>query len=362
MKMKKVLRIIGKVLLGIWGLAVVLILGMTILTSKEKDELADAGYINTVTVNGKDLNYNAYGNRDGDHVIVTISGLGVADYGVMSHYITDSVSEDNYIINIDREGYGFSEDSLKEQTVEHIVDTYRTALKEIGVEGPYVLLPHSIGGVYATYWECTYPEEIEGIVFLDSAEITEDAVYEDMDITYSDYAFAALSKTGLQRVIYDSLYIGSPAWVEEPEVSYARYLNIHSGGSFASVSETKLSNENLKKAFHVLTENEIPKVYINASSAFQTKEEFVDYIEYVNALLASQGKEKYFDLSDDTKTEEVAQGYIDSCTQWREEHIMPYIESLGNCRYVEIAGDHLIYQQKPDEVAKVVEEFLEELE
>lgn len=206
----KVLKIIGKVLLGALVVAFVLVIGISIVhtmtTSKEKGELSDDGYINTVTVNGKDLNYNAYGNRDGEHVIVTISGLSVHDYGVMSHYVTDSQSEDNYIVNIDREGYGFSEDSFEEQTAEHIVDTYRSALKEIGVEGPYVLLPHSIGGIYATYWECTYPEEIEGIVFLDTTEITEDAFFEDMDITCSDYILAGLSKTGLQRFVYDSIY------------------------------------------------------------------------------------------------------------------------------------------------------------
>ena len=44
----------------------------------------------------------------------------------------------------------------------------------------------------------------------------------------------------------------------------------------------------------MLKKNEIPKLMINASSAFQTKEEFVDYIEYVNALLATQGKEEFF--------------------------------------------------------------------
>ena len=366
MKMvKKTLKIIGIILLCVLTLAVVFAIVMSIIhtvsTSREKGELADAGYINTVTVNGKNLNYNAYGNKGGEHVIVTISGLGVNDYGIMSHYVTDSLSDNNYIINIDREGYGFSEDSFEEQTVEHIVNTYRTALKEIGVDGPYILLPHSIGGVYATYWECTYPEEIEGVVFLDTSEITENAVFEDMDVTWSDYIVAGLSKTGMQRLAYDSLYMGSPAWVEEPERSYTKYLNIHSGGSFASVSETKLANENLKTVFNMLKKTEIPKLMINASSAFQTEKDFVDYIEYANALLVAQGKEEYFDLSDEAKTKEVAQRYIDNSTKWREENTMPYIESLGNCQYVGIPGDHLIYQQKPEEVAKAVKNFLKTL-
>lgn len=38
------------------------------------------------------------------------------------------------------------------------------------------------------------------------------------------------------------------------------------------------------------------------------------------------------------------------------------VEALGNCQYVGIPGDHLIYQQKPDDVAEAVEQFLEALE
>lgn len=363
--MKKFLKITIKVFFVVLIMMVVFVIGMTVVhkikTSKEKSELAENGYINTVTVNGKDLNYNAYGNIEGEHVIVTISGLSVNDYGIMSHFVTDSLSNDNYIVNIDREGYGFSEDSLEEQTVEHIVNTYRTALKEIGIDGPYVLLPHSIGGIYATYWECAYPDEIEKIVFLDTSEITENA-YFDMDISFMDYFLAFLSKTGLQRLAYKNLYMGSPAWVEEPELSYTKYLYIHSGGSFASVSETKLANENLKTVLNMLKQTEIPKVYINASSSFQTTEDFIDYIEYANATLSANGKEDYFSLSDDAKTKEVAQRHIDSGTQWRENNIIPYIEALGNCEYVGIPGDHLIYQQKPDEVAEEIKKFLGTLE
>ena len=183
-----------------------------------------------------------------------------------------------------------------------------------------------------------------------------------MDMSFTDYILACFTKTGLQRLAYKNLYMGSPAWVEEPELSYTRYLDIHSGGSFAAVSETKLANENLKTVLNVLIQTEIPKVYINASSSFQTTENFVAYIEYANASLASNGKSEYFSLSDDAKTEETAQRYIDSCTQWRENNIMPYIEALGNCKYVGIPGDHLIYQQKPDEVAEAIKKFLGTLE
>ena len=109
--------------------------------------------------------------------------------------------------------------------------------------------------------------------------------------------------------------MGSPAWVKGIELSDTKYLDIHSGGSFSVVSETKLANENLKTVLNMLTQTEIPKVYINASSSFQTTEDFIDYIEYANATLSANEKEDYFSLSDDAKTKEVAQRYIDSYTQ-----------------------------------------------
>lgn len=332
-----------------------------IMTSKEKKSLGNAGYINTVTVGKTEINYSVYGKADGKHKIVTISGLGVNDYAVMSHYMLDELAVENYIINIDREGYGFSDDSRQPQTAAHIVDVYRKTLKQLGIEAPYILLPHSIGGVYATYWECTYPDEIEAIAFLDSSEITEGASFEDMDITLVDYLTSCAAKTGIQRLAYNKLFIGPPPWVEEPVASYARYLNIHGSGSFACNDESRLANENLQTAYNALTKTDMPKIYINASSSFETTEDFVEYIKYANANLTAGGRKEYFNLDDSAHTEEVAKKYIASCAEWRESRVMPYIEALGNCEYIGIPGDHLIYEHKPEDVKKALNSFINSL-
>lgn len=42
-----------------------------------------------------------------------------------------------------------------------IVDETRTALKKAKIDGPYVLMPHSISGVYAEYYTAAYPREDE---------------------------------------------------------------------------------------------------------------------------------------------------------------------------------------------------------
>ena len=75
--------------------------------------------------------------------------------------MTKSIEEDNQLIFIDRAGYGFSEDTKTDRTVEQIVEDYRTVLKNMGEEGPYILLAHSISGLYVSYWQNKYPDEIE---------------------------------------------------------------------------------------------------------------------------------------------------------------------------------------------------------
>ena len=45
----------------------------------------------------------------------------------------------------------------------------REALEAVGINGPYILCPHSYSGLEAVYWAQNYPDEIEAIIGLDMA-------------------------------------------------------------------------------------------------------------------------------------------------------------------------------------------------
>ena len=51
-----------------------------------------------------------------------------------------------------------------ERTLQNEVEEIRSALTESNINGPYVLMPHSISGLHAIYYANTYPDEIEGII------------------------------------------------------------------------------------------------------------------------------------------------------------------------------------------------------
>ncbi|MBO2533307.1 MAG: hypothetical protein CW342_10555 [Thermoactinomycetaceae bacterium] len=55
----------------------------------------------------------------------------------------------------------------REQTVENIVQEIRHALKEADIQGPYILMPHSISGVYSMYYANTYPDEVKAVMGID---------------------------------------------------------------------------------------------------------------------------------------------------------------------------------------------------
>jgi len=69
----------------------------------------------------------------------------------------------------DRAGYAWSEASPKPRTVSVMVDELHALLEGAGIEGPVVLVGHSLGGVLARQYAARYPAQVSGVVLVDSA-------------------------------------------------------------------------------------------------------------------------------------------------------------------------------------------------
>jgi pimeloyl-ACP methyl ester carboxylesterase len=67
----------------------------------------------------------------------------------------------------DRAGYGYSDPSPRPMTLDNVTDDLHRLLKAAHVEGPFVLVGHSIGGLYATMYTDRYPDEVAGLVLID---------------------------------------------------------------------------------------------------------------------------------------------------------------------------------------------------
>ena len=54
--------------------------------------------------------------------------------------------------------------------------------------------------------------------------------------------------------------------------------------------------------------------------------------------------------------------YLEIGRDYKERVLLPYLEKLGNCELVSLSGDHLIYEQKPDECGQIIRDFIDSLE
>ncbi|MBP5236347.1 MAG: alpha/beta hydrolase [Clostridia bacterium] len=357
-KGRKIRRIIGRILLSLLALIVLAACGLFVYDKvndraivKQLDEL---GYVNTVSVGSHDLNVYLTGDPDSPYTLVYIAGLGSMAGLADTEPLTDRLADRYRFAIVDRSGYGLSEDTKEPQTVEQIVSDYRAALKAAGVEGPYVLMPHSIGGVYASYWEATYPEEIKAIVFLDVTQIgdpdyLEDAGFQDSVLFLK--VEAALCKIGIDRLVFDPAS-QTDFYTAEDKKALGGMLWRICPISWARCSEEKYIYSNIRTAFNSLSPNDIPKLMIYTSA--ETEEDARELFSYYKALTeASGGDASYYD-----KTDEEIAAYVKERKEFDEMNLQPYIDRLGNVTYLKILGHHYIYSHKPDEVAKAIDEFL----
>ncbi|MCM1298822.1 MAG: alpha/beta hydrolase [Firmicutes bacterium] len=365
MKKRKVCKIIIRALITMLAAVVLFVSGTFIFhrvkTGRETELLKEKGYYNPVSVDDCRLNVAGFGNKNGEHTIIAIAGLGSGDFPVAVRQMTAPLEKDNLIVFVDRAGYGFSDDTDCEMTLEYIVEDYRKALKNAGIEAPYILMPHSIGGAYATYWVSRYPEEIEAVIFVDGSQLSSTA-FDDSpshNVGIKDKALAFLAKAGLSRyVLRDYFYRYSDNFTEE-EQELADALMYMTLDSVAPVSEEGLLAENARNAFNGIVTNDVPKLYICASWGFETKEDIIEYHMWINRQIEINDMD--IQPQPTQYSDEMIKEILDSYEQVRQEIIFPYTEKLGNCKVVCVGGDHMIYEQKPKECAEIIIEFLKSL-
>ena len=69
----------------------------------------------------------------------------------------------------DRAGFGWSEPDPETPTLARTVRNLHTLLVNANIAGPYVMVGHSLGGVYVRQFAEDYPDEVAGVVLVDEA-------------------------------------------------------------------------------------------------------------------------------------------------------------------------------------------------
>lgn len=102
----------------------------------------------------------------GGPVVVLDIGFGCisTDWGL----VQPEIAKLTEVVSFDRAGTGWSEESPKERTSKNMVEELHTLLQRANIPAPYVLVGHSFGGCNVQLYAATYPDEVFGLVLVDS--------------------------------------------------------------------------------------------------------------------------------------------------------------------------------------------------
>jgi len=82
--------------------------------------------------------------------------------------VLSEISNDTTTFAYNRPGYGDSDPVSTPRDGSHIVDELRALLHTKGMKPPYILVGHSLGGLYMQLYARRYPEEVSALVLVDS--------------------------------------------------------------------------------------------------------------------------------------------------------------------------------------------------
>ena len=84
------------------------------------------------------------------------------------HLVQPSVSQFTRVCAYDRAGAGFSESLSPHDTAQAIADDLHALVTNAGIDGPYVLVGHSLGGILVRVFADRYLDEVVGMVLVDT--------------------------------------------------------------------------------------------------------------------------------------------------------------------------------------------------
>lgn len=156
-----------------------------------------------VDIGGYRLHINCTGDNNGGPTVILEAGTGCSstDWALVQPEIAKFAKVCSY----DRAGYGWSESSPKERTSRNIVEELHTLLNNAQVPKPYIIVGHSFGGLNARLYASMYPDEVAGVILVDSghedqfAKIPSSLTSSKVNLSLMVFMF--MTYTGINRLL-----------------------------------------------------------------------------------------------------------------------------------------------------------------
>jgi pimeloyl-ACP methyl ester carboxylesterase len=149
----------------------------------------------------------------GSPLVVLVPGAG--EPSSVWGLIAPEVALDTRVCVYDRAGRGWSDAAAEVQDGDAIAADLRALLTNADEAGPYVVVGHSFGGLYARSFAARYPDQTAGMVLLDASDpgmftrLPTYPFFYEADRRVSAL-FPSLARVGVGRLVYGSDYQSLP--------------------------------------------------------------------------------------------------------------------------------------------------------
>jgi pimeloyl-ACP methyl ester carboxylesterase len=159
----------------------------------------------------------------GGPTVVLSSGFG--EHTPSWAWVAPAVGRDTRVCRYDRAGQGRSEPAAHPQDGVAVAEDLHTLLAAAGEPGPYVLVGHSTGGVYDLVLADRYPDDVAGMVLVDSSSPEQFSLpgYADSYDTWRRVSalLPSLARFGLARLVAGTGSAGLPPDARDQERALA---------------------------------------------------------------------------------------------------------------------------------------------
>ncbi|TKI80054.1 alpha/beta fold hydrolase, partial [Bacillus mycoides] len=249
------------------------------------------------------------------------SGITAPVYELKGLY--SKFSKENKISVIERAGYGYSDVFQDDRDIDTILEQTREALIRSGNKPPYILVPHSLSGIEAIYWAQKYPSEVKGIIALDIG-LPKQYVTHKIGVVDSlrIKGMNILTKIGFQRLV--------PFITYNPEVIRQSFLNEQEKDIYKALTYKQAFNDDMKQ--------ELLQSYNNGKKSNSLSIPKETPILFIDAIARQNKDSKY--------------------TKQKNRDYEEFASKLLIADVKKIEGTHSIYLYAPDEIYKLVMDFI----
>jgi pimeloyl-ACP methyl ester carboxylesterase len=174
-----------------------------------------------IDVGDHKLHINCTGT--GSPTVLLEPGLGELSSNMA--WIAPAVASTTRVCVYDRAGRGWSESAGASQDGVQVATDLHTLLERAGEPGPYVLAGHSAGGIYVLNFAHLFPQQVAGVVLLDSMHPEQYTRIKSWPAFYEMFRRASavlpsLSRFGFGRALYQTAYGDLPAHARDEERAF----------------------------------------------------------------------------------------------------------------------------------------------